>query len=402
MSDRLTVLCIASYEKGAEFMRECKRIGCRVILLTSKSLEHADWPRESLDNIYYIPDVNKEWNMSDVIHGVSFMARTEKIDKIVALDDFDVEKAASLREHLRIPGMGDTTARYFRDKLAMRMKAKEAGVLVPEFIHVLNHDAINEFAKRVPFPYVIKPRLQAGAIGIKKVHNSQEMWDVINQLQDKQSYYVMERFVPGNVYHVDSVIVNKKVVFAVSSQYSLPPMEVAHQGRVFNSRNMMRGSEDDIALKKINSEVLPSLGILHGVSHTEFIKAEEDGKFYFLETSARVGGAHLADMIEAATGVNLWAEWAKLELTPKESSYTPPTDSNKYAAILISLAKQEWPDLSGYNDPEIVWRMKKQFHAGIIFASEDYNRISDLTGHYLNRFYSDFFTYHPIQDKPSA
>jgi nitrous oxide reductase accessory protein NosL len=53
------------------------------------------------------------------------------------LDDFDVEKAATLREHLRIGGMGETTARYFRDKLAMRMKAREAGINVPDFVGIL-------------------------------------------------------------------------------------------------------------------------------------------------------------------------------------------------------------------------------------------------------------------------
>ena len=110
----LTILCISSYEKGFDFMREAKAQGCRVILLTSKSLENADWPRESLDEIFYIPDKNKDWNMQDVIYGVSYLARTENIDRIVALDDFDVERAASLREHLRLGGMGDTTARTTR------------------------------------------------------------------------------------------------------------------------------------------------------------------------------------------------------------------------------------------------------------------------------------------------
>ena len=59
----LTILCMSSYEKGQDFMRQCKREGCRVILLTSKSLENADWPRESIDEIFNIPDVNNEWNM---------------------------------------------------------------------------------------------------------------------------------------------------------------------------------------------------------------------------------------------------------------------------------------------------------------------------------------------------
>ena len=68
------------------------------------------------------------------------------------LDDFDVETAALLREHLRIPGMGETTARYFRDKLAMRVKARNADILVPDFVHVLNDSRIAQFAEQVPGP----------------------------------------------------------------------------------------------------------------------------------------------------------------------------------------------------------------------------------------------------------
>src|SRR3990170_462990 len=136
----LTVLCIASYEKGQEFMRECKRQGCRVLLLTSHSIRDGDWPRAELDEIFYMPDDNHKWVLEDVIKSVSYVARTEEIDRIVPLDDFDLETAAALREHLRVPGMGDTTTRYFRDKLAMRVKTSGAGILGPRFVLILNYD----------------------------------------------------------------------------------------------------------------------------------------------------------------------------------------------------------------------------------------------------------------------
>ena len=162
----LTILCIASYEKGYEFLREAKRQGCRVLLLTSHSLkDSAKWPMESIDEIYYMPDQQKKWDRQQTINAVSFLARTEKLDRIVPLDDFDLEMAASLREHLRIPGMGETTTRYFRDKLAMRRQAADKGLNIPQFIHVLNHAEVNAFLDRVPGPWVLKPRFMAGAIG---------------------------------------------------------------------------------------------------------------------------------------------------------------------------------------------------------------------------------------------
>ena len=47
----LTILAVSSYEKGQEFLRTCKSLGCRVLLLTVEKLRDADWPRESLDDI---------------------------------------------------------------------------------------------------------------------------------------------------------------------------------------------------------------------------------------------------------------------------------------------------------------------------------------------------------------
>lgn len=398
--NQITVLAVSSYEKGHDFMREAKAQGCRVILLTSKSLEDADWPRESIDEIFYIVDKNKEWNMQDVIYGVSYLARTENIDRIVALDDFDVERAASLREHLRVGGMGDTTARYFRDKLAMRMRAREAGIPVPEFLHVLNHKKINEFADKVPFPYMIKPRLLAGSYGLKKVNDKREMWDRINYLADEQSFFLMERFIPGSIYHVDTIISEREVVFGLASKYGTPPFEVAHQGRVFTSQTLNSSSEEAKEVLELNIKVIKALGLLRGVSHSEFIRAE-DGKLYFLETSARVGGANLSTLVEAATGVNLWREWAKIEILKGEKPYRLPKVNNDFAAIVTSLSKQEWPDLNTYNDPEVVWRLKKEYHAGLIIKSSSKERINQLVDQYTKRFYNDFFTTAKMGERPS-
>lgn len=397
----LTILCISSYEKGHDFMREAKDQGCRILLLTSKSLEDAPWPKESIDEIFYIPDKNKNWNMRDVIYGVSYMARTEQIDRIVALDDFDVEKAAALREHLRIGGMGDTTARYFRDKLAMRTRAKEMGLPVPEFIHVLNHKKINDFAKQVPFPYMIKARMLAGAYGMKKVHNEQEMWERVNFLADEQSFFLIERFIPGNIYHVDSIIYEHEVQYAVASKYGTPPFEVAHRGRVFTSRTLDPNSENALKVLALNERLLKALGLKRGVSHTEFIESSEDGSFYFLETSARVGGANLSVLVEAATGINLWREWAKIEILNGEHPYLAPKPKPDFAAIITSLSKQEWPDLSAYNDREIYWKLNKEYHAGIIVASPDQNRITELVDQYTQRFYNDFFATAKMGERPN-
>jgi biotin carboxylase len=395
----LTFLCITTYEKGQEFMRECKRQGCRVLLLTAEKLRDADWPRESLDDTFYLP---AEIPVADVVNAVTHLARTCKLDRIVALDEYDMETAATLREHLRIPGMGLTTMRYFRDKLAMRMRALDRNVRVPDFVPVVNHDDIRYYLDQVPGPWVLKPRQEASAIGIKKIHAVAELWPVLEQLGDKQSSFLLEKFVPGEVYHVDSVVSENEVVFANVSEYGKPPMNVAQGGGIFTTFTVPRGSEADAGLRAINRDLIAALGLLRGVAHTEFIQAHADGHFYFLECAARVGGAYINEMVEAATGVNLWREWARIEIAGADGSYKLPPVREEYAGVILSLARQEDPDTSGYNDPEVHFRIKRHHHAGLVLRSTDPHRIPTLLESYAQRFAEEFLAIEPPRDKPTG
>ncbi|MFZ0859542.1 MAG: ATP-grasp domain-containing protein [Candidatus Sulfotelmatobacter sp.] len=396
---QLTFLCITTYEKGQEFMRECKRQGCRVILLTAEKLRDADWPRESLDDTFYLP---AEIPLPDIMQAVSHLARTQKLDRIVALDEYDMETAATLREHLRIPGMGLTTMRYFRDKLAMRMRALDRNVRVPDFVPVVNHDDIRYYLEHVPGPWVLKPRQEASAIGIKKIHTADELWPVLEQLGDKQSSFLLEKFLPGDVYHVDSVVSENEVVFANVSKYGKPPMNVAQGGGIFTTFTVARGSEEDSALRAINRDLIAALGLLRGVAHAEFIRAHADGHFYFLECAARVGGAYINEMVEAATGINLWREWARIEVAGDDGSYKLPPMREEYAGVILSLARQEDPDTSGYNDPEVHLRIKRHHHAGLVLRSADPEGIPQLLDGYARRFAEEFLAVEPPRDKPTA
>jgi biotin carboxylase len=398
-SSSLTFLCITTYEKGQEFMRECKRQGCRVLLLTAEKLRDADWPRESLDDTFYLP---ADIALADIVQAVAHLTRTQKIDRIVALDEYDMETAATLREHLRVPGMGLTTMRYFRDKLAMRMKALDRDVCVPDFVPVLNHGDIRYYLNHVPGPWVLKPRQEASAIGIKKIHAAAELWPMLEQLGDRQSSFLLERFVPGEVYHVDSVVSENEVAFANVSKYGKPPMNVAQGGGVFTTFTVPRGSEEDSSLRQINRQLIAALGLVRGVAHAEFIQAHADEQFYFLECAARVGGAYINEMVETATGINLWREWARIEIAGGNGSYRLPPMREEYAGVILSLARQEEPDTSRYNDPEVVLRIKRHHHAGLILRSTDPRRVPALLESYGQRFAAEFVAVEPPREKPTA
>ncbi len=383
----LTFLCISCEYKGTDFLRYCKAAGNKVLLVTAKDLQGAPWPMDSIDEIFFMDEiVHGTWNMEHFVAGMAYLMRNNKIDRIIALDDFDVEEAAELREHFRLPGMGQTTARHFRDKLAMRIKAESAGLRVPGFSALFNDDEIREFTERVKPPYMVKPRLEAAAKGIQKVNSADELWKVIFELGEKRHTYLVEQFRPGDIYHVDALTVNGKAVFTQVSQYLSTPWDVAHGGGIFRSVTCEYGSKDTKELTKFNSEVMKAFGMVYSASHTEFIKSNEDGKFYFLETSSRVGGAHVAEMVEIASGINLWGEWARLETAVAQGAeYQLPPVKKQYAGIINSLSRQKHPDTSSFNDPEIAWRLNKDHHIGFIVKSDSRERVLELLENYSHR-----------------
>ena len=394
----MTVLCLTSYFKGEAFIRGCKERGATVVLITSQSLKDYPWPHDSLDAIYFMPVAEGHWVVGDLLKAVSHLAQTREFDRIVALDDLDLEKAAMLREHLRVPGMGDTRTRFFRDKLVMRMRAREVGLPVPAFVHVLNDRRLKEFFDTVPAPWIIKPRSAAGSIGVKKLANEPEAWGVIHSLGDERSHHLIEAFLPGRVYHVDTIIFDGEIVFARAHGYMDPPMAVAHEGGIFRSHTLRPEDPDREKLLDLNARVISGMGLTRGVSHTEFIRHE--GAFYFLETSARVGGAHLAEMIEASSGLNLWREWARIETLAEDERYELPAVRSDHAGIINSLARQEHPDTSAYNYPEIVWRLDKKYHVGMVVKHAEYDRVVDILEELAGRFRVDFHAWAPMGDIP--
>jgi len=394
------IICFATFFKGGDFMRECKAAGCNVILVTKEKMLQEDWPRDVLDEVFALPNDAPVELFLDL---VSHIARTRMPDRIVALEEFDVVIAALAREHLCLSGMSSSAAKVFRDKYAMAVRARDAGLTVPEFVPAINDQEIGEYIDRVPPPWVLKPRSDVSAIGIRKLEAADEVWAAIKELNQREvlreraSYHVLARFIPGEVFHVDSLVYDSRVVFAGVNKYGRPPLQVAHGGGAYISQTIPHDSADRKELLDINRRLIKAMRMQTGATHAEFIKSETDGDFYFLEIAARVGGAYIADVLEAASGINLWREWAKLEVADSRPGLRP---RKEHAGIILSLAKQEYPDTTAYDDPEVVYRVKKKHHAGLIIRSKNHERVSELLNDYGRRFENDFIAVLPPLERP--
>ena len=394
-----TILAISSYEKGQAFLRESAELGANVILLTADKLGDGDWPRESLARIETMPD---EAPPSEVLRIVTGLAREQRIDRVVPLDEFDLEAAALVREHLRLPGMSQSATYFFRDKLAMRTGARAAGVRVPQFTAVHYRPDVHEFMQAVPGPWFLKPRTSASAIGIHRIETEVQLWRTLDDLGDEATNFLLEQFISGDVFHVEGITSGGAVLLGLPFRYGQPPFKTMHEGGVFSTRSLDTASPEAAALIEAHTHVLGGLGLVSGVSHTEFIRSD-DGLIYFLETAARVGGAYIAEVVEFATGLNPWREWARMECAALFGTrYEVQERHPGFAGSVICLARQEQPDTAAFSDPEVVYRLHKHHHAGVIVRSDDPARVQALVESYTSRFERDFCTSLPAPDKPTS
>jgi biotin carboxylase len=152
-------------------------------------------------------------------------------------------------------------------------------------------------------------------------------------------------------------------------------------------------------LERLNRKLLKAFDYERGVAHAEFLQCAETGKFYLLEVAARVGGAYIANVLEHAAGFNLWREWAKLEIADQENPYKLPKTRRGFAGIALALSKEEKPDTSHYTDSEIVYRVTKPKHIGLIFYSNQPERVSHLLDVYTEKITRDFLAIAPTKER---
>ncbi len=396
------IVCIASEFKGNEFLEGARAAGWHVTLVTRKKLLDSAWEWEAIDDVRTVED---DAGVLDYVRAVTNIAGSHEIDRVVGLDEFDVLTAAMTREHLDLPGMSRSHALRFRDKLTMRDIAFKAGIPCPEFVSAFNMRRIEEFLATVPAPLIVKPRHEVSAFGIRKCETPAQVWDVLNDLdrrnnwRDHPSQFLIERFIEGRVYHVDSVVANGKVAACGVSEYGTTPFDVSHRGGVFTSSIVSYQAKERKPLEKLNEELLAAFKYDQGVSHAEFLRSDADGKFYLLEVACRVGGAYIANVLEHARNFNLWREWAKLETATKDRPYKLPKLRKDFAGITLALANTDEPDTSQYTDPEIVYKVTKAKHVGLIFHSTRKKRIDELMNIYSERITNDFLAIVPVKER---
>jgi hypothetical protein len=305
------ILCLAASHTGDQFLEELMNLGCRVVLLTIDEHADAGWPSNAISELRSMP---ARMTLQQITNTVTYLARSRKFARIIALDNFNVQIAATLREHLRIPGMGVTTACYFSDRLAARLKAVQMGIAVSAFTSVANYDELRQFMRSVPSPWLLTPRSDSCDFKSRQLEESEQVWRAFDELGDYQSGFLLEQSIEGDRMQVDSLTADGAVVFSAVSPYRAASSEGTEADELLPLSPKHSSKAEIERLRRANAALLSSMRMARGVTHTEFLRSHATGEFYFMETSATVDDRCVADMMQETHRLNLWREWAKLEV----------------------------------------------------------------------------------------
>ncbi len=373
-----TILCVTRVRAGRTFMEEAARMGCRVLVLTERAALSEHFP-DCVETIVTVPSLLDGNAVADV---VARLHRETPIDRVVPMLEGQVELAARIRRLLGVPGQGVEQARLFRDKLAMRLTALGADIAVPYFAPALDRERVVAMLESVAPPYMLKLRDGFGSRNMQRIDSRSQLMQAIASLGTRKDDYLAEQYIPGDVYHVDSVVEGGKVKFSLASRYGLPLYDVL-QGGNFVTYTVARGSELEAKLLAINERVIQAFGLQRGVTHIEFIRSSETGELYFLEAANRIPSARIPMVINEAAGVCLYRELAKLEAHDK---YQAPKPVEGHAGFITTVPKRGPVKLDGFKEKEIVWRSQDPYQPGLIIRSDDAKRVEKLLKDYDKRF----------------
>lgn len=367
---RFLAVMAATHGLYAEsYLKRLAELGAHVTVLTREGALNDAWPRGAIaGGVYAVPSI---FDPAALRRAVGYLFRERRFDRIVGPGEYDIDLAAELREYFRLPGMSASGARLFRDKLAMRVKARETGIPVPDFTAVHHRPDVAAYLTRVSGPWLLKPRTQASSNGIRTLRSVAEVWAALDALGDAAPDYLLERYVPGSVFHVDAAVINRQVRFASAHRYGTPILDLHQAGGIYTTHRLQAGTPDELSLLALNAEVLGALGLQDGVAHVEFIQSAKDGQFLFLEAAARVGAGLIDTLVERESGLDLWATWAEIEVAEANGEiYRLPPVSDRYAGVLATAVGVPSPDPRPFLDAHVHAVAAKPYHLGLVVEGD--------------------------------
>ncbi|MGW2986017.1 NikS protein [Streptomyces goshikiensis] len=227
------------------------------------------------------------------------------VTDVVACQEYDILRAALLRERFGLPGQRPDSAVVYRDKWEMKRAAVRAAIPVADHVLLRTGADLDAFAERHGLPVVVKPRRGVLSIGVSILRTAAELagWRAATELTgaDGEPEWLAEAFVEGSMCHVDGTVLDGRIATLWPSRYLYALADFRDRGgRV----DIALDTADPLArrLAAFGEKVLAAFG---GPEHFAFhieVFVTADGDLVLCEAASRAGGAGVRDVQRALFG----------------------------------------------------------------------------------------------------
>lgn len=227
-------------------------------------------------------------------------AAEKPLSHIITDNEYDLERAARIREDLGIPGQSSTSAESFRDKVAMKEVASRA-VPTPRFTRLETIMDLTGITAEWGYPVVVKPVKQGGSRDISVLRDENDL--VGFSRRPWRDDLMVEEFVEGHMYHVDAVLAPGYRLVACS-RYLRSCLGV-FSGQNNGSLQLHPRDELAVRLEAFLDRLLDAFDTPEvSAYHLEVFLTPEDD-LVLCEIASRVGGDRIPALTRATYGVDL-------------------------------------------------------------------------------------------------
>ncbi|PNL17691.1 ATP-grasp domain-containing protein [Micrococcus sp. FDAARGOS_333] len=310
-------------------------LGHAPVLVTSRS----SLPRTGLNlSAYRAVTVVDDYPSARTMLYLERLVREHECDNLLALSEFDLLRAARMRDQYGLGGPTLEQTLPFRDKLLMKRALSEAGVPVARFTPIDNVFDLLTFHRTIEGPIVVKPRMGASSIGVCVLRTEQDLdqfcLDSPAFSGDEPAYLIAEEFVENEMFNVDGVTADGRTLACWPSRTS--SCLGFEEGQLLVASQLDADDERVPILRGLVTETIAALPRHDRMIFHAEVFLSPDGTYRLNEIGARIGGAKVRELVTRGFDFDP-VEWYVRELFGEGMPDAPTSDvpARPYAYCLV-------------------------------------------------------------------
>jgi biotin carboxylase len=254
-----------------------------------------------------------------------FSRKIRKIDGVLCVAADAPMTVAAVCAKLGIPGLSRESARLASDKLAMKVRFREAGVPIPWFAEINTPQELARIAVERGSDLVVKPVDSRGSRGVQRIEHVKDLNGAFRlaQSHSPNQRVMVEQYLAGPQVSTESVVINGKCFTPGLSDRNYEFLERFAPFFIENGGDLPSALSPDTQakIKSVVERAAAALGIVNGTVKGDIVV--HNGEPYVIEMAARLsGGFFCTREIPLSSGVDFVGAAIKMALrecpTPEE------------------------------------------------------------------------------------